>query len=353
MNAVLLLEDGTLYRGKGFGKIGTAIGEVVFNTCMTGYQEVMTDPSYHGQIVTMTYPLIGNYGFTKEDVESRCPWVRGFVVKEFCEVPSNWRCESTAVEYFTEHHIVGISGIDTRGLTQHIRSFGSMLGIISNEDENIDALKAQLIAYQETTQELVREVSTPTPYHIPGAGKRVVVLDFGVKYNILRSLQKRDCDIHVLPYNSTYEEIMSKNPDGILFSNGPGDPKDISSIVLPPMQALFGKKPIMGICLGHQLLGLALGGDTYKLKFGHHGGNHAVRDYLASRCYITSQNHNYALRPDFSREVKITHLNVNDGTVEGFRHHHFPILSVQFHPEASPGPLDTAYLFDQFVTMMK
>jgi carbamoyl-phosphate synthase small subunit len=352
MKSVLVLEDGTYFSGESFGHQGETVGEVVFNTCMTGYQEISTDPSYNGQIVTMTYPLIGNYGFNRFDDESYKPHVQGFIVKELCDAPSNWRFSISPEEFFTKNNIIGIKGIDTRALTQHIRKFGSMNGIISTECGNVDILLSKLNQQKETKRNLVMEVTTKTTLHKPGTGKRVVLLDFGVKYNIIRSLEKRNCDIHVLPAFSSAEEVMSYNPDGILLSNGPGDPTDLP-MVKANIQKLLGKKPMLGICLGHQLLGLALGGDTYKLKFGHHGGNHPVKDFTTGRCYITSQNHNYALKKDFSPDVTITHLNVNDGTVEGFKHKSMPITSVQYHPEAAPGPEDSAYIFDDFVEMMK
>lgn len=352
MKSVLVLEDGTYFAGEAFGKEGQTFGEIVFNTCMTGYQEITTDPSYNGQIVTMTYPLIGNYGFNLEDNESYKPHVQGFIVKELCDAPNNWRYSMTPEEYFKKHNIVGIKGIDTRALTQHIRKHGSMLGMISTECGNIDILLEEVNRKKEEKRNLVMEVTAKSPIHKPGTGKKVVLLDFGVKYNIVRSLEKRNCDIYILPANSTPEEIMSYQPDGILLSNGPGDPADLQDIKRT-IQKLLGKKPMLGICLGHQLLGLALGGNTYKLKFGHHGGNHPVKDFITGRCYITSQNHNYALEMDFSKDVVITHMNVNDGTVEGFRHKSMPLLSVQYHPEAAPGPQDSAYIFDDFVSMMK
>ncbi len=352
MKSVLVLEDGTYFPGEAFGYNGETTGEVVFNTCMTGYQEITTDPSYNGQIVTMTYPLIGNYGFNDSDNESYKPHVQGFIVKELCDAPNNWRYSIHPDEYFKKHGIVGIKGIDTRALTQHIRNYGSMTGIISTECGNVDILLEKLKSRKDENRGLVMEVTTKKPVHKPGTGKKVVLMDFGVKYNIVRSLEKRNCDIYILPAFSSYEEIMSYEPDGILLSNGPGDPMDLPSVKATIIK-LLGKKPIMGICLGHQLLGLSLGGTTYKLKFGHHGGNHPVKDFITGRCYITSQNHNYALKKDFSKDITITHLNVNDETVEGFRHNTMPILSVQYHPEAAPGPQDSAYIFDDFVKMME
>jgi carbamoyl-phosphate synthase small subunit len=352
MKSVLVLEDGTYFAGEAFGKSGETFGEVVFNTCMTGYQEISTDPSYNGQIVTMTYPLIGNYGFNEFDNESYKPHVQGFIVKELCDNASNWRNNTSPDDYFVKNNIVGIKGIDTRELTQHIRKFGSMFGIISTECGNVDILLNKLNQKKDEPRNFVMEVTTKTPIHKPGTGKRVVLIDFGVKYNIVRSLEKRNCDIYILPAFSSFEEIMSYNPDGILLSNGPGDPRDLPTIKAT-IQKLLGRKPILGICLGHQLLGLALGGKIYKLKFGHHGGNHPVKDFTTGRCYITSQNHNYALDKDFIPDADITHLNVNDNTVEGFKHKTMPILSVQYHPEAAPGPQDSAYIFDDFIGMME
>ena len=351
MKSVLVLEDGTYFPGTAFGQKGETAGEVVFNTCMTGYQEITTDPSYNGQIVTMTYPLIGNYGFNTEDVESYKTHVQGFIVKELCDAPNNWRCTIGPDEYFKKNNIVGIKGIDTRELTQHIRSRGSMYGIISTECGNIDVLLERLKAKKEEPRNLVMEVTTGKPIHKPGAGKKVVLLDFGVKYNIIRSLQKRGCDIYVLPASSTFEEIMAYNPDGILLSNGPGDPMDLPEEI-QLIRRLLGRKPLFGICLGHQLLGLALGGSTYKLKFGHHGANHPVKDYATGRCYITSQNHNYALKGNFSGDAEVTQINVNDKTVEGIRHRKLRVLGVQYHPEAAAGPQDSAYIFDDFIKMM-
>ncbi len=352
MKSVLVLEDGTYFTGEAFGYKGETVGEIVFNTCMTGYQEIATDPSYNGQIVAMTYPLIGNYGFNEFDNESFKPHIQGFIVKELCDAPNNWRCSLPADKYFEMHNIVGIKNLDTRALTQYIRRFGSMYGIISTACGNIDILLDRLFQEKNKKRNLVMEVTTKTPFYNPGPGRKIALIDFGVKYNIIKSLQKRKCDICILPAFSTYEEIMKHKPEGILLSNGPGDPADLSS-VKSTVQSLLGKKPILGICLGHQILGLALGGSTYKLKFGHHGGNHPVKDLINGRCYITSQNHNYALEKGFSDNVTITHLNVNDNTVEGFKHNKFPILSVQYHPEASPGPQDSAYIFDEFLKLIE
>jgi carbamoyl-phosphate synthase small subunit len=302
-------------------------------------------------MVAMTYPLIGNYGFNEIDNESYKPHIQGFIVKELCSTPSNWRYSMDPEQYFIKHNIVGIKSIDTRALTQHIRKFGSMFGIISTECGNLDVLKTKLDEYKKIPRNLVMEVTTKTPVHLEGSGKKVVLLDFGVKTNIIRSLQKRNCDIYVLPAFSTYEEIMSYNPDGILLSNGPGDPRDLPN-AKQTIKKLLGKKPVLGICLGHQLLGLSLDCSVKKLKFGHHGGNHPVKDYITGRCYITSQNHNYAIDGSSNEDIEITHINVNDNTIEGFRHKKLKLISIQYHPEAAPGPQDSAYIFDDFVQML-
>jgi len=352
MKAVLVLEDGTWYTGESIGVPGETTGEVVFNTCMTGYQEIVTDPSYAGQIVAMTYPLIGNYGFNNEDDESRKPHIEGFIVKELCDAPNNWRYTINANEYFKKNDITGIKGVDTRALTRHIRNCGSMYGIISTECGNIDVLLTKLKTKTAQPRQLVSEVTVKEPVIYQGIGPKITVVDFGVKQNIIRSLLKRDAHTTVLPAGSTFEKIMEQKPDGIVLSNGPGDPTSLGEII-PVIQKLIGTKPILGICLGHQLLGIALGGKTYKLKFGHHGGNHPVKDYITGKCYITSQNHNYALPDNFIDNVVITHRNVNDNTVEGFAVSGIPLISVQYHPEAAPGPVDSGYIFDDFIDMVK
>lgn len=349
--AVLILEDGTCFYGYSFGKKKISYGEVVFNTCMTGYQEVLTDPSYCGQMVCMTYPLIGNYGFTESFNESIKPNVEGFIVKEFCYHPSNWQTETTSLDFFNKHNLQGIYGVDTRQITRHIRKHGSMYGAITTNVLNIDETLSQLKEQSKKKRHLVSEVTCQAPYTIEGKGKHVVVMDFGVKQNILRSLSSLGLKLTIVPASTSAKDIRSLNPDGLLLSNGPGDPIDCPD-AMHTIQSLIEVYPMLAICLGHQLLGSALGGKTYKLKFGHHGGNHPVKDLIKNRVYITSQNHNYALDDSFSSDVEITHINLNDQTIEGFRHKKYPIISVQYHPEAAPGPLDSNYIFTEFYNLI-
>lgn len=346
MKAKLILENGMVFEGKAFGRLDKTVGEVVFNTGMTGYQEVLTDPSYYGQIVTMTYPLIGNYGINFEDLESASPKVKGFIVRERCEASSNFRSEMELDHYLDMHGIIGLEGIDTRGLTKVLRNHGTMKGIITLEDLSPKAIFQQLEAYDNS--QAVFEVSTPSVYTIEGSGKHVAVMDFGVKANILRNFQKRDCKMTVFPANATAEEVLAVSPDLVFLSNGPGDPADLGGIVAE-VQKLLAVKPVVGICLGHQLLAIALGGSTGKLKFGHRGCNHPVKDIDKNRVFITSQNHGYHV-DRLPEGVIMTHQSLNDNTVEGMRHLEKPVFSVQFHPEASPGPVESSYLFDEFLT---
>ena len=350
MNGKLILEDGTVFTGKLLNNM-KATGEVVFNTGMTGYQEILTDPSYCRQIVTLTYPLIGNYGIADIFMQSRKSFVNGFIIGELCDNGSNWHLETELSDFLTRQGIPCLYDVDTRAVTKHIRAAGTMKGIIVPEDAaktEIDELFAVPIK-----KEVVSEATTPNVYKMENNGPHVVVMDFGIKQNILDSLHQWGCDLTIVPSNTTAEEIMNLNPDGIFLSNGPGDPKDIPDVI-ENVKKLIGKKPMFGICLGHQILGLALGANTYKLKFGHRGSNQPVKNLETGRVYITSQNHGYAV-DEASLEglpLKVTHRSINDGTVEGMRHTKLPIFSVQFHPEASPGPTDNTYLFDQFVSML-
>lgn len=357
MRAILVLEDGMFFEGESFGGTGQTYGEVVFNTSMTGYQEILTDPSYKGQIVCMTYPLIGNYGVNKEDVESRRPFIEGFVVRELSKIPSNWQAEKSLDDYLKENNILGIQGVDTRKLTLHIREKGAMKAIISTEDFDLESLKNKLSKLPGLVgRDLVKEVTIKKRYvwSSTKAKYKVVVIDCGVKYNILRELLKNRCKIIIVSADSSSEEILKLKPDGVLLSNGPGDPAPLNYVV-KTTQELIGRVPIFGICLGHQILGLAFGGKTYKLKFGHHGANHPVKDLKTGRIYITVQNHGFCV--DISslpkKEIEITHINLNDQTLEGIRHKKLPIFSVQFHPEAGPGPHDAQRIFEEFVEMMK
>jgi carbamoyl-phosphate synthase small subunit len=370
--ALLALEDGTVFEGQSFGFPGEKDGEVVFNTSMAGYQEILTDPSYKGQIVMMTYPLIGNYGVNDQDIESRTPKVEGFVVKENSSGFSNWRGNGSLSEYLITHRVMGVEGIDTRALTKHLRMRGAMKAILSTEDLDRDHLIEKAKASPGLIgRDLVKEVTCRSPYEWtagndpsfssakgtapPSKGRfKVIVLDFGVKYNILRSLRDWSCDVVVLPASATAESILSHHPDGILLSNGPGDPEGVP-YVIETVRQLLGEKPIFGICLGHQLLGLAFGGRTFKLKFGHRGANQPVKDLRTGKVSITSQNHGFcvdlqSLNPD---EVELTQINLNDQTCEGMRHKKLPVFSVQYHPEASPGPRDSQTLFGEFVKMME
>lgn len=378
MNALLILADGTVYEGTCIGVAGTTTGEVVFNTSMTGYQEILTDPSYAGQLVALTYPLIGNYGINHDDSESIHPQIAGFIVKEMCGSPSNYRSDACGDEYLKRHHITGIEGIDVRALVKNIREHGVMLGMITTEHSAEAGLEILRNLPPYDSGVYAREVSTRRPYQWqrgekeefqPGtnqpqqqwemplhAAARVVVLDYGTKFNILRSLRERGLEVVVLPCDASADKIMEWQPDGILLSNGPGDPKALEEEVqtIKELQEKDPELPMFGICLGHQLMGRALGGETFKLKFGHRGANHPVKDLTTGKVHITSQNHGYAVDaktlPD---DVEVTHLNLNDNTVEGLRHKGKPLFSVQYHPEASPGPKDNAYLFDRFAALVK
>jgi len=374
MKALLALEDGTVFRGRSFTGPAESTGEVVFNTSMSGYQEILTDPSYCGQMVTMTYPLIGNYGVNPEDVESSRIQVRALLVKECQEAPSNWRSEQSLADYLKEAGVPGIEGIDTRALTRRIREAGAMRAALSTEDLDPASLveKARRSPDMEGL-DLVREVTCAGPalwqggravpvegpletFRWPetGGGRRVVAVDYGIKSNILRSLERRGCTVLVVPADVPGEAIDRLEPHGLFLSNGPGDPAAVTYAV-EMLRGQLGRRPTFGICLGHQLLGLALGGTTFKLKFGHRGGNQPVKDLTTGKVEITSQNHGFCvdMRSIRDPDVELTHVNLNDNTLEGLRHRKIPLFSVQYHPEASPGPHDAGYLFDRFVTMME
>lgn len=353
MDGILYMEDGTIYKGKGFGAKGTSLGELVFNTSMTGYEEILTDPSYAGQIITMTYPLIGNYGANGSDMESGKIHAKGLVVKSLCKCPSNHMSERSLEEMMKSMNVVGIEGVDTRSLTRKIRNSGSMKCVITNEELSIEEMK-RLISEDKNKQNPLEHVSTKEIIHMEGKGPRVVLVDFGAKANIIENLKIRDCDITIVPYNATYEQVEEINPQGVLLSNGPGDPEDaVEGIKLAAK--VMKKYPTFGICLGHQILALASGGRTYKMKYGHRGANHGVHDADRDKAFITSQNHGYAVDAESikDKDMVVTHVNLNDNTVEGMRHKELPVFSVQFHPEGAPGPQDTSYLFDKFVKLMK
>jgi len=353
MKKKLILESGEVFYGESFGAEQETAGEVVFNTGMTGYQELISDPSYCGQIVCMTYPLIGNYGINRDDYESIEPAIKGLIVKELCDLPSNFRTQITLDELFKKKNLSGISGIDTRKLTRILRNKGVEKGKIVNADADENAVIEELKSTNFPTNQ-VEQVSTKTPYASPGRGFKVVLVDFGSKLGIIRELSQRNCDIIVVSQDTTAEEILLMNPDGIMLSNGPGDPED-NPHALTMIQKLLGKVPIFGICLGHQLIGLACGAKTYKLKFGHRGGNHPVLDLEKNKVAITSQNHGYAIDQESLKNTDLveTHIALNDRTNEGVKHKIHPCFSVQYHPEASPGPEDANYLFDNFITLME
>ena len=361
-SACLLLEDGRRFAGTPLGHPGIAVGEVVFNTSMTGYQEVLTDPSYAGQLVAMTYPLIGNYGTNHEDVESGRPQVSGFIVREAARLPSSWRSRSTLEDYLVAHRITGIQDLDTRALTRHIRSEGAMRGGISSGGAGPDELLDRVLAHPKMEGlELACGVSTDRPYTVPAAGEEVyhvAAFDFGVKASSPRLLAERGCRVSVLPAWSGTREVLALEPDGLFLSNGPGDPAAVERAAVTIREVASRQIPVFGICLGHQLIARAFGGETFKLPFGHHGGNHPVMNHDRRTVEITSQNHGFAVRAGEGREVagapglKVTHSNLYDGTVAGVAHTTLPVIAVQYHPEAAPGPHDSSYLFDDFISMM-
>ncbi|ARC47524.2 carbamoyl-phosphate synthase small subunit [Streptococcus gordonii] len=348
---LLILENGMIFEGEAFGADLLVTGEIVFNTGMTGYQESITDQSYNGQILTFTYPLVGNYGVNRDDYESILPTCKGVVVYEYARRASNWRQQLSLDEFLKIKKIPGISGIDTRALTKIIRQHGTMRAIIANANGSIERLQDQLQSIVLPTDN-IKQVSTKQSYPAPGTGRNVVLVDFGLKHSILRELAKRNCSVTVVPYNTSAEEILQLNPDGVMLSNGPGNPEDVPE-ALDMIRGIQGKIPIFGICMGHQLFSMANGAKTHKMKFGHRGFNHAVREIATGRVDFTSQNHGYAVsREDLPECLIVTHEEINDKSVEGVRHRDYPAFSVQFHPDAAPGPHDADYLFDEFMEMM-
>lgn len=348
----LVLEDGTYYTGFKLGADTLTQGEIVFNTAMTGYQETLSDPSYTGQIITFTYPLIGNYGINRDDFESLIPTLKGVVVKEACQAPSNFRAQKTLDDVLKEFDIPGISGVDTRSITKKIREHGVLKAAFVDNETEIETTIQNLKTIEFPRNE-VPTVSTKTPYVSTGFDLRVVLVDFGKKQNIVRELNARGCEVTVVPYDTTAEEIIKMSPDGVMLSNGPGDPADVQ-VAVDMIKGIIGKIPFFGICLGHQLFALSQGATSFKMKFGHRGANHPVKDLSTGKIALTSQNHGYAIDADSLKEtdLEVTHIALNDGTIEGLRHKFEPAFSVQYHPEACPGPTDSNYLFDQFIELM-
>jgi carbamoyl-phosphate synthase small subunit len=355
--AILALEDGRIFRGLAFGAEGETFGEMVFNTSMTGYQEILTDPSYAGQIVCMTYPLIGNYGVNKEDTESRRPWVEGLVVREASRIASNWRAEETLDSYLKRHNIVGIEHLDTRALVRHIRSKGAMRAIISSVDLDEESLLEKVKASPEMkNRELASSVTIENRYEYPSKTEKfhVVCYDFGVKTNSLREFAKFGCRLTVVPSDTSAKDVLALKPDGIFLSNGPGDPASMKQVVAEIKKLTESNVPMFGICLGHQILGQVFGGETYKLLFGHRGGNQPIKNLETGKVEITSHNHGFAVdAKSLPADVEVTHVNLNDNTVAGLKHKSLPVFSVQYHPEAAPGPHDSEYLFKNFVELMQ
>ncbi|MFL6538535.1 MAG: glutamine-hydrolyzing carbamoyl-phosphate synthase small subunit [Chthoniobacterales bacterium] len=376
--AILALEDGRVFEGESFGATGTRVGEICFNTSMTGYQEVLTDPSYRGQIVAMTYPLIGNYGTNSLDQESGEPHVRGFVIEELSEIPSNWRSEMSLDDYLKRWNIPGVQGIDTRALTRHLRTLGAMKACLTTEEISSDEAVQHAVKGEGVIgMDYVREVTPGAPYEwdpddqlsaewavasgtlaevvrhpLPPKRRHIVAYDYGMKQNILRRLRQNGFAVTVVPATTSSADVLAMNPDGVFLSNGPGDPS-VLDYAHGSVRGLMGKTPIFGICLGHQVLGYAFGGRTFKLKFGHRGGNQPVKDLRSGKVAITSQNHGFAVDSEsLPKEIEVTHVNLNDGTVEGMRHRDLPIFSVQYHPEAAPGPHDASYFFSQFAELI-